>query len=293
MKGKVVLFIMRVFASLPLGVNRFMGGLLGRMILLFNTREVKVTRENLLRCFPDKTVEERQELTRKSVLETAKLAFEIPWVWHASNFLLKESIVHINGGGKVEASLAQQKGLIVLAPHLGNWEVIGRVLTDYGKLTSLYRPPKQAFLDPLIRKSREQDGAALVPTTARGVAKLLSALKNGAISGILPDQCPGGEGGGVLSEFFSHPAQTITLVHGLVQRTNCHVLMAYAERVDGGFVVNFVDANEGIYSKDIEQSVLAMNASIEGCVLHIPEQYQWEYKRFKGIDSGDTRPYRF
>jgi len=142
-------------------------------------------------------------------------------------------------------------------------------------------------------KSREQDGSTLVPTTARGVAKLLSALKAGAITGILPDQCPGRDGGGELSEFFGHPAQTVTLIHGLVQRTGCAVLMAYAERVKGGFALSFVEVDEGIYSEDIGQSLLAMNASIEKCVLHIPDQYQWEYKRFKGVGNADSKPYRF
>lgn len=293
MKGKCVLLFMRACACLPLRVNRFMGAQLGRLIFMLNNRDVKVTKENLKRCFPEKSEVERDSIAQKSLIETGKLAFEIPWTWYAKRTKIMEHIIDIKGDDLVKQALEKGKGVIVLSPHLGNWEVLGRVLSGFGQITCLYQPPKQDYLEPVLRRSRLQDGNQLVPTTARGVAKLLSALKKGAMTGILPDQCPdSANGGGELSEFFSHPAQTVTLIHGLIQRTDCVVLMGYAERVKNGFVVHFSMADDGIYDENVNTSLRAMNTSIETCVLQTLMQYQWEYKRFKGLNIED-KPYRF
>ena len=46
--------------------------------------------------------------------------------------------------------------------------------------------------------------------------------------------------------------------------------------------------DEGFYSDDIEESVAAMNRSIEQLAEHSLEQYQWEYKRFKKQPDGQS-----
>ena len=67
--------------------------------------------------------------------------------------------------------------------------------------------------------------------------------------------------------------------------------MGYAKRVPNGFVACFSKPDDNIYSEDTEVSVSAMNKSIERLVLEAPEQYQWEYKRFKKHPSGKKKVY--
>jgi KDO2-lipid IV(A) lauroyltransferase len=40
------------------------------------------------------------------------------------------------------------------------------------------------------------------------------------------------------------------------------------------------------FSDDIFESVQAINAAVEDCIREAPEQYQWEYKRFKKQPDG-------
>ena len=59
-----------------------------------------------------------------------------------------------------------------------------------------------------------------------------------------------------------------------------------------GFEMIFRPADPEIYSDDIETSVTALNRSIEACVAEKPEQYQWEYKRFKGTQIDGKTVYK-
>nr|WP_255374969.1 hypothetical protein [Oleiphilus sp. HI0117] len=38
-------------------------------------------------------------------------------------------------------------------------------------------------------------------------------------------------------------------------------------------------------------SVAALNRSVEACIESHPEQYQWEYKRFKGMTIDGRKAY--
>ena len=57
--------------------------------------------------------------------------------------------------------------------------------------------------------------------------------------------------------------------------------MAYVERVSKGFKIVFQQPDANIYSDKEIDSLNGLNRSVENCVRNIPEQYQWEYKRFK------------
>jgi lauroyl/myristoyl acyltransferase len=97
----------------------------------------------------------------------------------------------------------------------------------------LYRPPKQAWLQPLIESGPRRGQPA--PGAGRSVrrAALLKALKRREAVGMLPDQVPG-TGEGVWADFFGRPAYTMTLAARLTETGRATVLMAYAERLPGG-----------------------------------------------------------
>jgi len=182
--------------------------------------------------------------------------------------------------------------VIVLAPHHGNWELVGLYLSTLRPMAALYKPPKIKELEDYMSKVRGRHGSELVPTNKRGVVRLFSVLREQGMVGILPDQVPGGSGG-VFAPFMGVPANTIKLVSRLVDKTGCEVVSLCAMRRPqaDGFDMVFRRVDPDIYSSDVDVSVAAMNRSIEECVRHIPEQYQWEYKRFKDYRVGTGSTY--
>jgi KDO2-lipid IV(A) lauroyltransferase len=133
----------------------------------------------------------------------------------------------------------------------------------------------------------------MAPTNRKGVMMLFKALQGGSIVGILPDQVPAEEAGGEVAPFMGQPALTMTLVHGLIQRTGCAVCSCYAERVEGGFKIVVIEADPDIYSADQVTSVAGLNASVAACVVRAPAQYQWEYKRFRRLPPPYPPQYQF
>ena len=245
-----------------------------------NLNIMKVSRRNIGLCRPDLTQDEREALCKQSVQETCALALETCVVWRRDQHWLNKTIENIYGEELLHEAIEKKQGLIVLGPHIGNWEVLGRCLPAYGHIVSLYAPPKKKDMEKFVKEAREHSGATLVPTNSRGIARILKHLKSGGITGILPDQVPPPTGG-AHAPFYGISALTMTLVHGLYQRTSCAILMGAALRTNAGFNLHFMKPDEAIFSTELEDSLTGLNRSVENIITLAPEQYQWEYKRFK------------
>jgi KDO2-lipid IV(A) lauroyltransferase len=146
-------------------------------------------------------------------------------------------------------------------------------------------------LDRMIRESRERTGATLLPIDAQGVRGVLQALKRGKPVSILPDQVPA-RSAGVYAPFFNRPALTMTFAHRLIRSTEPLVVLGTCTRGEDGFRIAFHEVDDAIHSEEVEASVAAMNGAIEKLVQKNPEQYQWEYKRFKKPPDGTSDPYK-
>ncbi len=291
LKGHITLALIKVVGRLPLSVARGLGALVGRISWRLQDRASKVTLENLGIAYPELSDGERRRLARESLIETGRLAAEICVIQNRSFEWLQSRIFSTKGEDLIKDEIAKGKGIIFLAPHLGNWEVLSLTLPTYGKLTALYQPPKELYLEPLIKSSREKTGAQLVPTNRKGVALLLRSLRSGGITAVLPDQNPN-KGFGEFSPFYGVPAYTMTTVHGFSQRADCAVMMGFVKRVPKGFETIFLEAPKDIYSEDLAESLAALNKGVEECISYCPAQYQWEYKRFKRAPDGKHR-YQF
>ena len=149
----------------------------------------------------------------------------------------------------------------------------------------LYKAPRHPAMHRLLRVGRSQTGVTPVPADTSGVRALLRALKRGEAVGILPDQVPSA-GDGLWADFFGRPAFTMTLPLRLAQKTGARVcLMAVWRQADGqGWEVEVEDL-EGL------PDPATLNARIEALVRRRPEQYVWNYNRYK-VPAGMTPPAR-
>lgn len=256
---------------------------LGPLVHRFSKRERKVTDINLRVVYPELSEHQRTALAKQSLRHSTATMMELGYAWMAEPARIEAGIVEVHGRDKLDSARAEGRGVIVLAPHFGNWEVLNFWLSSHFPFTAMYEPPKIADLEPIIRHGRERMGAQLVPTNARGVAALLKALKRSEAIGILPDQEPDW-GSGVFAPFYGRNAYTATLLPKLVARTQARVVTGVALRLPGrGFAIHFLDADERVYSAEEAQSAIGVNASVEASIALDPAQYQWEYKRYRKI----------
>ncbi|SFU00579.1 lysophospholipid acyltransferase family protein [Halomonas saccharevitans] len=264
---------------------------IGPLVERFSRRERKVTRINLAEAYPARSDAERRRLARESLTHSTATMLELGFAWMGDPERVEASIVEVHGRELLDGARAEGRGVIVLAPHFGNWEVLNFWLSGHFPFTAMYEPPKLAPLDPIIRQGRERRGARLVPTNPRGVAALLKALKRCEAVGILPDQVPSW-GSGVFAPFFGRPAYTATLLPKLVARTEARVVTGVALRLPGrGYALHFLAADERVYDPDEAVSATGVNACVESTIALDPAQYQWEYKRYrKTPEEAEGRP---
>ncbi|WP_163575053.1 lysophospholipid acyltransferase family protein [Halomonas faecis] len=291
LQARAIATLWRVLANWRLTGLWRLARLTGPLVHAFSRRERQVTEINLAQVYPELADKDRPRLARASLTHSAATMFELGLAWMAPPKRVEASILEVHGRELLDAARSEGRGVIVLAPHFGNWEVLNFWLSGHFPFTAMYEPPKIAPLDPVIRQGRERMGARLVPTNPRGVAALLKALKRSEAVGILPDQEPSW-GSGVFAPFFGRLAYTATLLPKLVARTEARVVTGVARRLPGrGFAIHFLAADERVYSTDEGESASGVNACVEAAIALDPAQYQWEYKRYrKVIQQQEGRP---
>jgi KDO2-lipid IV(A) lauroyltransferase len=290
--ARLIPLIFRLLSLLSLRHAQNLGRLFGRIAWRMGGRSAQTTRQNIAACFPQMPENEQQALCRDSLAETGATGLELPamWEWPVDQCL--GLIREIEGEELLEQYKSGDQGLVILAPHLGNWELTGLFFASHYKMAALYSPPNHPGFEDYMTRVRSRSGSELVATDRRGIMRLFTILRQGGVVGILPDQTPRREGG-EFAPFFGIPAITMTLASKLLHKTGARALVTYAQRLpDGeGFRMVIREADEGIYSRDMTESLTAMNDSVERCIREAPAQYQWEYKRFRRTAPGEKPVY--
>ena len=201
---------------------------------------------------------------------------EIAYIWFHTYKQNRKLITSVKGLDEFKQGLVSEKGTLVVSPHFGNWELTWAYMGNEFQSAGLYRPPKIKKLEAV----RLQGSAGeVVKTRAIDVRKMLKILKQGRCLFLLPDQQPP-EGSGEFAPFFGQPAYTMTLLHGLANRTGASIWMANCLRGDNGYELSFKPMDLDSKS-DISEFNNKLNQHLEDAIRTLPEQYQWSYKRFK------------
>ncbi|MEX0387017.1 lysophospholipid acyltransferase family protein [Spiribacter onubensis] len=290
-RGRAVDGLLGLFSHLSLPALHRLGRAVAWLSERLHREEWHVARVNAGLCFPDWSSEERERLARAALRENAKGLFELAalWKWPVPRVL--GLIRSVEGADEVDRALSEGRGLLVIAPHHGAWELLQMWLAQRVRLNALYRPPRWKDLEALLNRCRSRSGAVFWPARPSGIRALFKALKAGEAVGVLPDQSPPGEG--VFVPFFGRTAKTMTLFGKLAARTDAPVVIGWAERLEhgAGYRLHWRRVMEPVGDADPEVAAAALNREIEKVVRECPEQYQWTYRRFSRRPEGWENPY--
>ncbi len=261
-----------------------MGGFVGLLIYAINSKSKKVATRNIDICFPEMSKVEKRILVKKSLIETGKNLTESSLIWNQSFEQNKKYIRNIYG----EQYMEQNNKTILLVPHIGCWEITGRVIALKRPVTFLYKPLRKEEQNQYLFERRNQGNLVMASADKSGVLKLQRALNENQLIGILPDQDPGEEGT-EMAPFFNRQVSTMTLLVRLAKKHQAKVVMLWANRLEKGkgFDLNFEPVDLSLDSDDVLEQITLMNKSIEHLIERFPEQYMWTYKRFKSANSYD------
>ena len=287
----VLFALATVVGALPWSLMRMLAAAVASAWRTFNVREHRVARRNVQLAFPQLDAAEQAVLHRAVMRTTALQALETLRFWtrpHARNL---QSIRQVHGAQWLDAAIAAGRGVIVAAPHFGNWELLNQWLSTRTDLAILYRAPESAIGEAFLRRVRRDARVTQVRAEAAGIRELFKRLRAGGVVGILPDQQPK-VGEGDYAPFFGRAALTMTLLGRLAERSHASVVFAWCERIDHGptFALHIESAPPGIDHPDPAAAVAALNQAVERIARRDPAQYQWTYKRWSRRPPGSNEP---
>lgn len=281
-------FLLKTFSRQPIKFGRFFARMLAGLInTLKITKTSKSIELNLQIALPHLTPQQRIEITQQAIRNEITSYFEFLSIWGSSNSKNIERIHHVEGEHYYHEALAAKKGLVMIIPHFGTWEIMNAWCSQFTSMTILYKPVKNVDADRFVREARSREQANLVPTDETGVRQIFKALKQGETTVILPDHTP--NIGGDMINYFGVPLASSNLSAKLIQKTKAKALFLYAIRNENdGFTMHIEPMDEKIYEGSADDGTYVIHQAIEQLIQRYPEHYHWSYKRFKANPALDN-----
>jgi len=186
-----------------------------------------------------------------------------------------DSVIRIENLELLEQALAGGKGVVLLLSHMGNWEILSRIVHLFppgSRAGAFYRPLNNPLLDEDVLRRRQADGTRMF---SKGDNPHLVAgfIREGGIVGILADQRVGLQGETV--RFFGRLTRASPLPSLLARRAKSAVLALSLTTVEPGkWSARFVPSG-------VSPGTTACMATLEQAMQRDPLDVFWLQERWK------------
>jgi KDO2-lipid IV(A) lauroyltransferase len=245
--------------------------------------------DNLTYAFGhQKQPEEIEKIARQVFINLVKIVFEIGWSLNLDERHLSKHF-KIDGYHHLKKTYEKGKGVLLLAAHCGNWEllsVVGAMIKF--PISIVVRPLDFKPLDHFIFNLRTRFGGKIIPKQ-RSIRTIIRSLDRGEMVLLLMDQNVDWYEG-VFVDFMGHRACTNKGLALLALKTEASVVPVFMVREKSGFRAEFgpeiLTVKTGDSQKDIEINTQEYNRVIENFIRRYPDQWFWIHQRWK------TKPYQ-
>ena len=288
MLTRVLLWIIRGIAWLPLPLVRGLGAGLGWLLYLLVASRRKVVMTNLTLCFPHWSDDELRATTRRVFIRFGQSWLDRGWLWHAPVAVLRRRLVL---EGDVQA-LQGGTPTVLFAPHFMGLDAAWTALTlnISRRFATIYSPQMNANADAWIYAGRQRFGAPEMVARLDGVKPILAALRASEPLYLLPDMNYD-PSESLFVPFFGVSACTIPSLSRFAKLGRAQVLPIVTRMTPGGYVVSVLPPWTDFPSADLVADTTRMNRELESYITPDPSQYYWVHKRFKDRPDGESPPY--
>jgi len=185
------------------------------------------------------------------------------------------------------AETAGDRGAVGVLAHLGNWELLAPLFAErFSRLVVVGKPMKNPYVNRWLFARRGISGAEII-FPRQAARRSLRTLKNGGVTAFLIDQYAGDMG--TPCPFLGHVTSTVRTAAGLIVKTGCGAVGAYALlQADGSYRVVFEPAGLDAFSIEpkgqdpVAALQAAHNEMLGRWVRQHPEHwFGWFHRRFK------------
>jgi Kdo2-lipid IVA lauroyltransferase/acyltransferase len=287
-----VYFVVRVMICIVQAIptemgHRFAKGLAWLFCDVLHIRS-RVVDDNLAHAFPEMSAAERLGLARRMWEHLFLLVLEVahaPRKIHETNW---REFVKLNNEAILIRHLFDDRPLLIISSHLGNFEVGGYILGILGFPTyTVARTLDNAYLDRFVNRFRGGTGQRMIPKNG-GLDQIVEVLSGGGTMTFLADQYAGPKGCWV--DFFGRPASAHKGIALLALEHNARMSVSTSWRLDQPMrfeLWNYamIDPQEvGSSVGTVRDLTQWYTSRLEELIRQAPDQYWWLHRRWK-----DTR----
>ena len=184
----------------------------------------------------------------------------------------------------LENAMAKGRGVILVAGHLGNWELAGSYIAARGvNIQAVARQMENPLFDAYLNRTRRRIGLDIV-WDGDAVRRIPRTLRDNGVVAFLIDQGAVGLAS-TWVPFFRRFAKTPRGPAVFALRLHTPVIFVAPLRLpDGRFSMSMEEVPvrpTGDRNADIDRIVADYTAALERWVRRAPEQYFWHHRRWK------------
>ncbi|MBZ0111147.1 MAG: lysophospholipid acyltransferase family protein [Thermoanaerobaculia bacterium] len=259
--------------------SQSIGRTLGRLFWALSSRERRRALDHLAIAFPALAEDERQALGRHSFLHLGSNLTECLYLWRRPAEEAQR-FIDVEDFAIVETARSENRPVLFLTGHCGNWELLAPVLNARGiELAAVVRGMSAERLNAHLNRFRAHFGTEIIERGAPGSARrLLGVLSRGGSLTLLIDQDIQAEG--VWVPFFGRPAFTAIGAAQIAIKQKALVIPAFLERLPNGRHLARFESPLDL-PPDAAEATAIMTRSIEGQIRRCPDQWVWMHRRWR------------
>jgi KDO2-lipid IV(A) lauroyltransferase len=276
--------LLRMLCWLPHRAALAVGRAIGWAALHIGRERRRIVRRNIELCFPELTLEQREDLVRRHFAALGMSIIEMGLGrWGSDEHHL--SMSEVEGVEHVLDAVNNGIGVILLSAHFTTLEISGRVLKlILPAFDAVYRRNRSEFATEVLRSGRERSAAGTIEK--RDIKKMVRKLREGGIVWYAPDQSYNRKGAEVVP-FFGVPSMHTTATSTLARLGNAVAVPYFPQRLpDGTYRYKIYAPLDNFPSGDPVADTRRYVEILEEQIRQCPEQYFWVHRKFKNLPDG-------
>jgi len=278
-------FFETIFLALPQGLQKASVLALAKLAFLLDTKHKNIIKANLDLTIKDKISTEQYN----SVLRYChkNLVLVLLQVLRSSKLSVEDLAATVSFENReiVDKALAEDKKIIFVSAHYGNWELGGTALGALiSPATVIYKKMNNSYFDNYLMRSRTKFNLQMAEKKG-AIKHLVKALKQGKSISMLVDQNVN-PNDGIYVDFLGAKATQTAAPAFLARKFDALIIpLLINTSPEKENVVTFfepiVTAKTQNEEKDIFESTQAQADLFSKAILKYPEPWFWCHKRWK------------
>jgi Kdo2-lipid IVA lauroyltransferase/acyltransferase len=243
----------------------------------------QVVMDNLRRCFPEKTEQERAKIARESYRNLTDIMLES--VKGASTPLSElYRRYQYRGYEVVNNVLRQGRSVVLVGGHYCNWEwgvlTIGRGME--GHTIGVYKPLSNQRTNDWFFKNRSRDGYMILKSMKETFGAVEAYRGKPTVFILVADQMPSNKKTAIRVQFFGQTTACLPGAEQIAVTNDYPVLQYEVQRIKRGhYELTFSEINLQPATTAAGEITQQIMSGVEATIRQYPANWLWSHKRWK------------